>query len=459
MNLTDKNRLSETVLIPLLSEVYGYTKLKNLNDTEQENYAGIDLADRQAKVAFQITSDPGNEKIKETLKKFIDRELYKEYEHLIFYIITEKQQSYSGKGQQEIIQGKFVFDKDTDILDYQDILKKVKGFQIDQAERVERILEKNFGDRHRNFFTQINRPKTEEVLLNLLEIKFPDKLYIADLAIDRDEVIVAAQIAGKGLTQRATTREVIQEALSQKGLKFSSDWTTYQRKIITFHDLHNDDLPLTKVIDKGTVDELAPEEIYKIDANYERVFKTLLKFCLQQKLYRQQVLWQNKDEIFFFDGIGDKPERKERWHGKKWDERTVFEIIKNKKTEKFICYKHLAFKVQFKQFGAVWYILIKPEWFFSFDRYKRSYYHAEKTEWLKGEEGNEQVFNHLRFITYFLKQDGIGPLFGDQGKYPFLSFGELLNFNNAPSLDDEYWNVKDEKRKAKSDQQANLFDR
>ena len=40
----------------------------NLN-TVGENYPGIDLGDEVAQVAFQITSDAGSSKIKETLKK------------------------------------------------------------------------------------------------------------------------------------------------------------------------------------------------------------------------------------------------------------------------------------------------------------------------------------------------------------------------------------------------------
>lgn len=189
MNLQDINRLSETILIPLLSEVYGYRNLRNLNDEEKENYPGIDLADEKAKIAFQITSDPSNDKIKETLTKFVKHELYKKYDRLIVYIITEKQQTYSGKGHQDILKGKIAFDKDLDILDYKDIQKKIKGFQIEKAEKIEYILEQNFGDKNRNFFIPLKQPKTENIFLNLLKITFPNKLYIADLNINSDEVL------------------------------------------------------------------------------------------------------------------------------------------------------------------------------------------------------------------------------------------------------------------------------
>jgi hypothetical protein len=146
MGRTDINKAAETVLIPLFAEVYCYKELKNLNYTEDTNYPGIDLGDEIARVAFQITSTPDSEKVKHTLRKFIKNKFYKKYDRLIIYILTEKQKSYSGSGYEEIIQGKFTFDKDKDIWDYRDIFREVANCQIDKARKVESILEANFGE-------------------------------------------------------------------------------------------------------------------------------------------------------------------------------------------------------------------------------------------------------------------------------------------------------------------------
>ncbi|MEQ9371652.1 MAG: SMEK domain-containing protein [Coleofasciculus chthonoplastes F3-SA18-01] len=149
MTRTDINKVAETLLIPLFSEVYGYTNLQNLNDTEGSNYPGIDLGDERARVAFQITSTSNSEKIKKTLRKFVEYKLYEKYDRLIIYILTEKQQSYSGNGYEEIIQNKFAFDKDKNIWDYRDILKAVANLQVNQVRRIEAILEENFGEERR----------------------------------------------------------------------------------------------------------------------------------------------------------------------------------------------------------------------------------------------------------------------------------------------------------------------
>ncbi len=144
MQQTDINKVSENLVIPLFAKIYGYKNLKNLNFSEGSNFPGIDLGDEKARVAFQITSTPGIEKIKHTLRKFIEYKYYEKYDRLIIYILTERQTTYSDTEIKKITQGKFKFDTEKDIWDSQNILKKVSEFQIEQACEVEKILEKNF---------------------------------------------------------------------------------------------------------------------------------------------------------------------------------------------------------------------------------------------------------------------------------------------------------------------------
>ena len=147
MSRTDINHVSENVLIPLLSEIYGHTDLRNLNVSENPNFPAIDLGDEKTKTAYQITSASSSEKIKDTLKKFVKYKLYEEYDRLVIYILTEKQETYQGRGFEEIIQGRFSFDKESDILDYQDLLKEIAGFSLGKSREVEKILEQHFGEK------------------------------------------------------------------------------------------------------------------------------------------------------------------------------------------------------------------------------------------------------------------------------------------------------------------------
>lgn len=145
MGMFDINRISEDVLIPLLSEVYGHKNLENLNVSEGANFPAIDLGDKETKTAYQITSDPRAGKIKETLEKFVKHKLYEKYDRLVIYILTKKQSSYKGTGFEEIIGDKFCFDKENDILDHQDLRRKISGFSLERTRKVERILVDHFG--------------------------------------------------------------------------------------------------------------------------------------------------------------------------------------------------------------------------------------------------------------------------------------------------------------------------
>ena len=145
MNMLDINSISEDILIPLFSVIFGYTDLENLNRTERVNFPAIDLGDKKTKTAYQITSDPSSQKLKDTLTQFIKSELYKEYDRLMIYILTEKQKSYRVKFD-DIIQDKFSFNIDNDILDYNDLLKEISGFPLAKLREIEKLLEDNFGE-------------------------------------------------------------------------------------------------------------------------------------------------------------------------------------------------------------------------------------------------------------------------------------------------------------------------
>ena len=146
MNRADINRVSEDALIPLFSQIYGHTNLKNLNWADDPNFPAIDLGDEESRTAYQITSRRDSGKVKETLEKFVAHKRYEKYDYLIIYILTEKQSRYQGKGFDEIIDGKFTFNKENDIRDYQDLLREISGLPLEKTRRVEHILEQHFGE-------------------------------------------------------------------------------------------------------------------------------------------------------------------------------------------------------------------------------------------------------------------------------------------------------------------------
>ena len=153
---TDINVESENLLQQLLPEIYGHTDLRNLNLSEGSNFPAIDLGDDEERIAYQITSTPSIQKIKDTLQKFVNHELYTKYDRLIIYVLTEKQKTYQDKGLGEIIQGLFSFDIKNDVLDYRDLLNEISGFPEPKLRKVQEILEQQFGDESKINYESIN---------------------------------------------------------------------------------------------------------------------------------------------------------------------------------------------------------------------------------------------------------------------------------------------------------------
>ena len=124
MNHFDSNKICEDVVCGVMRELYGFEALRNLNSEEKVNYPGIDLADDDARVAIQVTSDKSLKKIKDTLRKAIKHRLTEKYDRIIIYCLTRKQQSYSKDAISAVCGDDIRFSISSNILDYTDIAVK-----------------------------------------------------------------------------------------------------------------------------------------------------------------------------------------------------------------------------------------------------------------------------------------------------------------------------------------------
>jgi hypothetical protein len=467
---TDFNKVSEDVLVPLFRLIFNLPDLKNLN-TGKTNSPAVDLADDKAGVAFQVTATSDSQKIKDALKTFVEKGLYQQYPRFAFYIITEKKPSYPEKAFADIVQGKFEFNIGTDIIDYRDLVKTCNELQLDKASKIKRILEANFGRGDYSVFSEKQTEPFEDVHLNLIEVSLPNKLYVADLLIDRNEII---QNARGALKKNDQTRAIIRHyIIEQLKLDFFSGWHLHKNQLITFHNLHDEDTFLSKIIDEGSIEPIKPESFYivdgKIDEAKESVFKALLRKSLQEQLYRQDVEWQYKEGLFIFIENGNERKtaktvkrkkdgevveaeltiykRFETWIGEKESNRAVLErFMKIDSPDEAWYYKHRAFEARFKHISNKWFLLILPDWFFSYDCFNKSRFHADDLKWLKRKSNTGIVFTDFRFIQFFLKNRGNDFLQGKNTTSPFR-FGDTVSFENAPFLYDEAWNPPEQKKK------------
>jgi len=144
--------LSELFVEELLNVIYFYKgwQFQNLN-FEKPNQPAIDLADRKNRICFQVTitnSPIGiNQKIKETLQSFFEREMNRDFDQLYVFIASGIESSQKikidtqliAKGKQVIIPEKLFSPKN--ILDFSSLYNEVfDGCYVKDLERIKNVL-------------------------------------------------------------------------------------------------------------------------------------------------------------------------------------------------------------------------------------------------------------------------------------------------------------------------------
>ncbi|MED2737162.1 SMEK domain-containing protein [Bacillus toyonensis] len=123
--LYDLHKYCEDFSALLLNQVYGYN-LVNLN-IKRFNEPGMDLGDKENKIAIQVTTNKKSKKIKETLEKITD-EQKATYECFFVLIVGTKQKKYN---IEEELAEPIGFSKDN-IFDIYDIIIRVNSLPIEQ---------------------------------------------------------------------------------------------------------------------------------------------------------------------------------------------------------------------------------------------------------------------------------------------------------------------------------------
>lgn len=437
----DINKVCEDVFCGIFKEIYGFSSLRNLNEEDKKNFPGIDLADDIARVAIQVSSDKTLDKVKDTVSKFVKHGLSEKYDRLIVYLLTKKQASYSQTSIDTVAQGKITFNTASDILDYTDLATKAATADPFALQRASRHLEAYMRGGKVGLAEQDFDPPeqpAESLAANIVELYFPSKLYIADVLPEALEKEKGRKI----FNQRKRVREYAQKS----NRKLPSGFEVSEGKLITFYNLEESHNPFSLVIDDGTVEEFSPSDFHKIDDDHERVFKSLLRLCLQHQLYKQQVLWKHEEGIFIFLPMRKEDDtRSVTWMGQKKAVRSVFERkYMDKDPSKVLSTRHFAFSVDFLVIEDNWYASITPNWFFSYagrnGEYEYSKFGDKLLSGLKRMEKNRSVYDQFRFLAAWLKDIGTEDLFSATSQEPaMLTFGNILKFEGGRFLNESLW--------------------
>ncbi|WP_199104060.1 SMEK domain-containing protein [Aquitalea sp. ASV11] len=437
MGQFDAHKVSENLMCGLLRELCDWSDLRNLN-REQVNFPGIDLADDTHRVAVQVTASADIGKVKYTLEQFLRHDLHQRYDQLIVYVLTAKQGSYSQAAVDAVCNGKHKFSASEHIWDYKELCTLAADAEphklqaaLNHLKAYLRGVPVGLAD------DDIDPPLTpsESLTGNLVELYFPSSLYIARLSEDLVE--------RHGKRRPGLWRTTIREFNYENELAVPSAYVIHSGNLVTFFDLTERDNPYKHLIEPGTAEEHSTADYCTIDDDHDRVFKSLLRFSLQHRLFKERVRWENEIGEFVFLPLEDGLNQREVvWQGEKKAKRNVFSRQFNKKDpSKVFLQKHLSFAADFLRLDDHWFMAITPSWFFSYGMdFKQSGYSHDHLSWIKRQENNQQVMNHFRFIAAWLCKIDDEDLFSEGGASDsFLSFGSPLTLNGAPSLEESGW--------------------
>lgn len=298
IGLFDSNRVAQDFFIGLLNRVFDYdlVNLDKLNEVGL-TYPAIDLADKNARVAIQVTTDASRAKIKDTIEKFIRHRLDKDYDRLIVLIIGKKK-----RYQKDFdTGGKLDFDRENDIWDDGDLMKAIDTLEIDKLEDIESYLQKS-----------------------LIEFKYPDNIFPQDienslifLEKELKTMFEGIKLSDNSISSTPDKRD--DEYIIRKNTVNDVNWDFFVDKIrghLDYNALVNEYLynPINKKMQQKYFEITAfIQEFYNSNrdsfSSFEDVFRTIFE---ELNFYNAKVS-ANKvgiilHNMYFNCDIGDKPE-------------------------------------------------------------------------------------------------------------------------------------------------------
>lgn len=153
----DINSVAEDFLIPVLKLVFDCPDLQNMNKI-QPNFPAVDLGCATAKVSIQVTTDGSSNKVEKTLEMFHEHGLANAFDRLYVLALTEKQASYTAKPLERAIAALTIpFDPAADVIDWDDILTRIRHLETDKLEAIDHYLASGWArrDSHVKFREQL----------------------------------------------------------------------------------------------------------------------------------------------------------------------------------------------------------------------------------------------------------------------------------------------------------------
>lgn len=137
-----QNKLLETLILPVLKEVYSLPRLRNANDGKT-NRAHVDLVDDAKKQAWQVTTEGHASKITKTLTGFVNDRLHRQYRRLRFFIFSPQRVAFQTKTKRQwaaICRRKLRFNPAEDIVQFDGLYRAVSNLPFAGIKAVRAII-------------------------------------------------------------------------------------------------------------------------------------------------------------------------------------------------------------------------------------------------------------------------------------------------------------------------------
>ncbi|WP_312823189.1 SMEK domain-containing protein [Epilithonimonas sp.] len=138
---------AENVLIKILNIVFD-ANFENTNYSEGKTYNTMDLRDKKQRIAIQVTATSNIKKVKETLQSFVKYNHYENFDKILILILTDRQEKYSQESFDKILESKFVFSQNDDIIDLTSLYVKINALnELTKMLAINELLESQFRDK------------------------------------------------------------------------------------------------------------------------------------------------------------------------------------------------------------------------------------------------------------------------------------------------------------------------
>jgi uncharacterized protein DUF4365 len=228
-------------------------------------------------------------------------------------------------------------------------------------------------------------------------------------------------------------------AAKAAGVEIGPEWVLANKRIISFHDLREP--PWPQFCDRGTAEPFdASDWLTAEDRERQDAIAQLLYHCLTGKLTSDYPVRRDRGrECYYFIRTKDlRPRRFSYLSVKRFTKRTVFQAYPSRENPTMVAYyRHSAMQGHFRRYGDAWYLEIVPTYFFTTDGTTPHPTYEPKLKGIKAQELNNAVCNQVVMWAFMLRDRDPG-LFRFE-PYPFLHFGQLLEFEIGTGLDDARW--------------------